>query len=76
MTGLQSEEPKTELVHLFSGVEHAPLECGVPVVYGNFWIQTDASLPGVIALDVSNPAQPVEVSRLVTDKRFDNTHIG
>lgn len=74
VTGLQGGEPKAELVHLFPGVEHAPLECGVPVVYGKFWIQTDSSLPGLIALDVSNPAKPVEVSRLVTDGRFDNTH--
>ena len=46
----------------------------MPVVVGKYWIQTDPSLPGLIALDVSDPARPVEVSRLVFDRRFSKTH--
>jgi hypothetical protein len=41
---------------------------------GKYWIQTDPSLPGLIALDISNPAKPVEVSRLVFDRQFEKTH--
>jgi hypothetical protein len=43
-------------------------------VFGKFWVQTDPSLPGLIALDVSEPARPVEASRLVFDSRFSKTH--
>lgn len=72
--GLEGSDPKAELVYSFPGADKPGLECAVPVVSGKFWIQTDPSLPGLIALDVSNPAKPVEVSRLVFDKRFSHTH--
>ncbi len=72
--GLETSDPKAEFVYSFPGADKTGFECGVPVVLGTFWIQTDPSLPGLIALDVSNPAEPVEVSRLVFDKRFENTH--
>jgi hypothetical protein len=72
--GLESSDPKAEFVYSFPGADKAGFECAVPVVLGKFWIQTDPSLPGLIALDVSNPAKPVEVSRLIFDKRFEKTH--
>jgi hypothetical protein len=31
-------------------------------------------LPGLITLDISNPAKPVEVSRLLPGERFRKTH--
>ena len=71
--GLEGSDPKAEFVYSFPGAG-TKFECGVPVVVGKFWIQTDPSLPGLIALDVSNPAAPVEVSRLVFDKRFAKSH--
>jgi 56kDa selenium binding protein (SBP56) len=71
--GVEGQEPKVEHVYSFPGAD-TKFECAVPVVVGKFWIQTDPSLPGLIALDVSNPAKPVEVSRLVFDKRFEKTH--
>lgn len=71
--GLETSDPKAEFVYSFPGAG-TNFECAVPVVVGKFWIQTDPSLPGLIALDVSNPAQPVEVSRLVFDTRFEKTH--
>lgn len=46
----------------------------MPVVFEKFWIQTDPSLPGLVALDTSHPAKPVEVSRLVFDKQFPKSH--
>jgi hypothetical protein len=71
--GLEGREPTAEYIYSFPGAE-TKFECAVPVVVGKFWIQTDPSLPGLIALDVSNPAKPVEVSRLIFDKRFEKTH--
>jgi 56kDa selenium binding protein (SBP56) len=71
--GLETADPKAEFVYSFPGAG-TKFECAVPVVVGKFWIQTDPSLPGLIALDVSDPAKPAEVSRLVFDKRFENTH--
>ena len=71
--GVEGSDPKAEFVYSFPGAG-TKFECAVPVVVGKFWIQTDPSLPGLIALDVSNPAKPVEVSRLVFDKRFEKTH--
>jgi hypothetical protein len=71
--GLETSDPKAEFVYSFPGAG-TKFECAVPVVLGKFWIQTDPSLPGLVALDVSNPAKPVEVSRLIFDKRFEKTH--
>ena len=73
VVGLATSEPKAEFVHSFPG-SGTNGECGVPVVVGQYWIQTDTSLPGLIALDVSNPAKPIEVSRLVFDSRFEKPH--
>jgi hypothetical protein len=59
ITGLDGESPEAEPVHLFDGGG-----CAVPVVAGRFWIQSVPSAHAVVALDVSDPADPVEVSRL------------
>ena len=48
--------------------------CSVPVVIGHYWIQTVAALPGLIALDVTHPEKPVEVSRLALDPQFPMPH--
>jgi hypothetical protein len=72
LSGINSSQPKAEFVYAFPGAG-TNNECGVPVVVGKFWVQTDPSLPGLVALDVSS-AKPVEVSRLVFDARFDKAH--
>jgi hypothetical protein len=59
ITGLVSGFPGAEPVHGFGGGG-----CAVPVVVGNFWVQSVPSANRVVALDVSDPAAPVEVSRL------------
>lgn len=38
--------------------------CALPVVAGRFWIQTVPALHGLVALDVSDPDRPTEVSRV------------
>jgi hypothetical protein len=73
LTGLEGSSPKAESVWEFPGAGSKE-ECAVPVVMGKYWIQTDPSLPGLITLDISDPAKPVEVSRLILGERFKKTH--
>ena len=66
--GLDGANPTAERVYSFPGnADKTENMCFVPVVVGHYWVQTVASLPGLIVLDVSNPAKPVEVSRLKID---------
>jgi hypothetical protein len=48
--------------HAFEGSN-----CAVPVVIGQYWIQTVPEVNALVALDVSDAERPVEVSRLVFD---------
>ena len=73
LIGIDGNAPKAEHVYDFPGAGTKE-ECAVPVVVGKYWIQTDPSLPGLIAPDISDPAKPVEVSRLVLEERFRKTH--
>jgi hypothetical protein len=47
--------------------------CGIPIVYGNYWLQPAGRLHSVVVLDVTNPSAPREVSRLATPDTF-NPH--
>jgi len=58
----------------FPGGDSEHMMCSVPVVIGHYWIQTVAALPGLIALDVSNPEKSVEVSRLTFYPQFPMPH--
>jgi hypothetical protein len=60
LKGLEGSEPSAEWVHSFSQSD----KCALPVVAGRYWIQTDASHPALISLDVSDPGRPREVGRL------------
>jgi hypothetical protein len=64
ITGLASGAPGAEFVHGFDGGG-----CAVPVVLGDFWIQSVPSAHAVIALDVSDPTAPHEVSRVTLGSR-------
>ena len=44
--------------------------CGVPAIVGRFWIMPVGEAHVVVTLDVSNPARPVEVSRLPAPGNF------
>jgi len=59
ITGLKADEPRSQLVHTFPGDW-----CGVPTIVGHFLIQSVPDTHGLIVLDITNPAKPVEVSRL------------
>ena len=71
VTGAQ---PSAQLVYTFPGGDSMHTICSVPVVVGHYWIQTVAALPGLIALDISHPEKPVEVSRLVFGSHFPMPH--
>lgn len=60
LRGLEGSDPTAEWVHSFSQSD----KCALPVVAGRYWVQTDASYPALISLDISDPRRPREVSRL------------
>ncbi|MEQ9103522.1 MAG: hypothetical protein RIE53_02360 [Rhodothermales bacterium] len=62
-----SRAPTATLVHTFPGGLEPGQECAVPVVVGDWYIQTVPALPGLIVLDVSNPLEPVEAFRYPMD---------
>jgi hypothetical protein len=74
VTGLDGPQPRIQFVHAFPGGDDLHTFCFVPVVIGKFWIQSAAALPGLIALDISDPEKPVEVSRLTLDSSFHMPH--
>ncbi len=60
--GIDGDEPSASLVYDFGGQY-----CGVPVLVGDFWIQTVPMQQAVVVLDVSDPASPFEVSRVTSE---------
>ena len=59
ITGVDKDEPKSQLVYTFPGNW-----CGVPTIVGHYLVQSVPAMHGLIVLDISNAAKPVEVSRL------------
>ena len=74
MTQIADLEPRIEFVYSFPGGDSEHTLCGVPVVMGRYWIQPVGALPGLIVLDISDPARPIEVDRLILDRRFVMPH--
>jgi hypothetical protein len=72
VTAIDSATPRVSLVHEFPSAPD--MSCAVPAIVGHYWIQTVAALPGLIALDINDAAHPVEVSRLVLDKKLGMPH--
>ncbi|MDX1623944.1 MAG: hypothetical protein R3199_08180 [Gemmatimonadota bacterium] len=64
IVGLAGEEPTAEHVHSFDGGG-----CAVPVVHGRWWVQSVPTAHAIVALDVSDPADPREASRLTLGSR-------
>ena len=65
ITGLSSDAPRSQLVHTFPGNW-----CGVPTIVGHYLIQSVPSTHGLIVLDITYGAKPVEVSRLQISDTF------
>ena len=66
VTGLDGDTPTATRVYTFPGGTEETL-CAVGTTVGDYWIQAVAALPGLVVLDLSDPAAPREVSRLVLD---------
>lgn len=71
---VEGASPRAERVHTFPGAGVFETPCAVPVVIGRFWIQTVSAINGLIVLDTTDPAAPVEVARLSLDERFHMPH--
>lgn len=65
ITGITSNKPAAALVHVFPGNW-----CGVPTIVGHFLVQSVPAIHGLIVLDLSKPAAPAEVSRLVLSDAY------
>ncbi len=65
ITGVSSDEPKSQLVYSFPASF-----CGVPTIVGHYLLQSVSYLHSVIVLDIANGAKPAEVSRLKFDDRY------
>jgi hypothetical protein len=53
------EEPSARFVHGFPGKD-----CGVPVLTNHYWLQTVVQTHALVALDITDPEHPREVSRV------------
>ena len=62
LDGIEGDHPAGRLVGTFPRKERT--YCAIPVVAGSYWITTVPSYPGVVSLDISDPAHPRESSRL------------
>ncbi|MGA7925152.1 MAG: hypothetical protein WCA20_04040 [Candidatus Sulfotelmatobacter sp.] len=56
---VNTDQPKSQLVYTFPGNW-----CGVPTIAGHYLVQSAGAMHGLIVLDIANPGNPVEVSRL------------
>lgn len=65
IAGIDSDAPTAKLVHTFPGNW-----CGVPVIVGHYLVQSVPAVYGFIALDLADPAHPVEVYRLKISDDF------
>lgn len=69
LEGLDSDAPRGRLVASFP---QKPSEnCAIPAIVGNYYLVTVPAYSAVVALDISNPSAPREVSRVA----FDSTDV-
>ena len=79
LSAIGSDNPRLDTVPTLETPEAPPGpgrirgSCGIPIVYGNYWIMPVGQLHAVIVLDIANPATPREVFRLPTPETF-NPH--
>jgi hypothetical protein len=65
LTGVDGDEPDISFVHSFPFESYeAGDECGVPWLSGDYWIQPVERTSSLHVLDISDPRQPHESSRL------------
>jgi len=65
ITGVDTAEPRAQLVYTLPGSW-----CGVPTIVGRYLVEGPLAVHGLVVLDISNGAKPVEVSRLKLGDTF------
>ena len=65
VSAIDSPKPIIDFVKAFGG-----LDCAVPVLVGNTWVQTIPDERAVVSLDVSDAMHPRELSRVTFDSTF------
>ncbi|MGH9199268.1 MAG: hypothetical protein ACRD1T_26510, partial [Acidimicrobiia bacterium] len=70
VTGLDGPGPRIRNVYAIEVPEDEVGSCGIPVVVGGYWIMTVGSRQMLVSLDIRNPDEPFEVSRLMADTSF------
>jgi hypothetical protein len=63
LTGLDGSSPAGQLVSSFPRKQNT--YCAIPVIAGHYYMVTVPAWNAVVSLDISNPAKPREVSRVV-----------
>ncbi len=66
LEGLEGESPAGRLVASLP-MKDKDSNCAIPAVAGHFLLITVPTVPGVVSLDISDPAHPREASRLTLD---------
>jgi hypothetical protein len=74
INGVTHGAPSATLGDTFPGGTTLHNSCAVPVVVGNYWVQTVPEVNGLIALDLSDPEHPVEASRITLAPEFHMPH--
>jgi hypothetical protein len=70
LTGIDSAEPWIRNVYTIEVSADELGACGVPILLRDFWIMPVGSENMLVTLDIRNPGEPVEVSRLMADSLF------
>lgn len=65
VSAIDAPEPAVDFVKAFGG-----LDCAVPVLVGNRWVQTIPDEHALVTLDVSDAMHPRELSRVTFDSTF------
>jgi hypothetical protein len=65
ITDIASDAPKSKLVWTFPGSA-----CGVPTIVGHFLVQSVPVMHGLIVLDISDGANPKQVSQLKLSEKY------
>ncbi|HEY3113286.1 MAG TPA: hypothetical protein VGJ62_06335 [Gemmatimonadaceae bacterium] len=63
LKGLESSSPSGQLVSSFPRKQNT--FCAIPVIAGHYYLVTVPAWSAVVSLDISDPARPREVSRVV-----------
>jgi hypothetical protein len=56
---IEGDHPRATFVKGFEGTD-----CGVPILTGHYWLQTVPAAHALVALDITDPEHPQEVSRV------------